>query len=312
MNMRIVTILLIKREKFYMRNKALRLRAKEVIKDNKNIVNKIFFVMTILMAILFIILNPIIKNTVDTIMKFAKLNGGGFVGYNQVLDMISIGISLTIVTLFSDFILCPLSLDLIRNEPFNKESIKSRLKSIDKYFISKLISFSIQALWYIVLNIVVILISIIFLFGAINLVSSISSYSEGHFLKGQFYFILISIIFLVIFIFSINVIIFSETFVLPFIALDTQNNFNRKDILKIYMSVMKKNRIKSFKLMLGFIPQGLLLLFGVMIFYYVVSVVNYTIILILLGIITLIIMASYPKIMITLALAYERMYNYSE
>ena len=78
------------------------------------------------------------------------------------------------------------------------------------------------------------------------------------------------------------------------------------------MSVMKKNRIKSFKLMLGFIPQGLLLLFGVMIFYYVVSVVNYTIILILLGIITLIIMASYPKIMITLALAYERMYNYSE
>ncbi|QJA07587.1 hypothetical protein HF520_00895 [Romboutsia sp. CE17] len=295
-----------------MRNKALRLRAKEVIKDNKNIVNKIFFVMTILMAILFIILNPIIKNTVDTIMKFAKLNGGGFVGYNQVLDMISIGISLTIVTLFSDFILCPLSLDLIRNEPFNKESIKSRLKSIDKYFISKLISFSIQALWYIVLNIVVILISIIFLFGAINLVSSISSYSEGHFLKGQFYFILISIIFLVIFIFSINVIIFSETFVLPFIALDTQNNFNRKDILKIYMSVMKKNRIKSFKLMLGFIPQGLLLLFGVMIFYYVVSVVNYTIILILLGIITLIIMASYPKIMITLALAYERMYNYSE
>ena len=295
-----------------MRNKALRLRAKEVIKDNKNIVNKIFFVMTILMAILFIILNPIIKNTVDTIMKFAKLNGGGFVGYNQVLDMISIGISLTIVTLFSDFILCPLSLDLIRNEPFNKESIKSRLKSIDKYFISKLISFLIQALWYIVLNIVVILISIIFLFGAINLVSSISSYSEGHFLKGQFYFILISIIFLVIFIFSINVIIFSETFVLPFIALDTQNNFNRKDILKIYMSVMKKNRIKSFKLMLGFIPQGLLLLFGVMIFYYVVSVVNYTIILILLGIITLIIMASYPKIMITLALAYERMYNYSE
>ena len=295
-----------------MRNKALRLRAKEVIKDNKNIVNKIFFVMTILMAILFIILNPIIKNTVDTIMKFAKLNGGGFVGYNQVLDMISIGISLTIVTLFSDFILCPLSLDLIRNEPFNKESIKSRLKSIDKYFISKLISFSIQALWYIVLNIVVILISIIFLFGAINLVSSISSYSEGHFLKGQFYFILISIIFLVIFIFSINVIIFSETFVLPFIALDTQNNFNRKDILKIYMSVMKKNRIKSFKLMLGFIPQGLLLLFGVMIFYYVVSVVNYTIILILLGIITLIIMASYHKIMITLALAYERMYNYSE
>ena len=223
-----------------MRNKALRLKAKEVIKDNKNIVNKIFFVMTILMAILFIILNPIIKNTVDTIMKFAKLNGGGFVGYNQVLDMISIGISLTIVTLFSDFILCPLSLDLIRNEPFNKESIKSRLKSIDKYFISKLISFSIQALWYIVLNIVVILISIIFLFGAINLVSSISSYSEGHFLKGQFYFILISIIFLVIFIFSINVIIFSETFVLPFIALDTQNNFNRKDILKIYMSVMKK------------------------------------------------------------------------
>ena len=295
-----------------MRNKALRLKAKEVIKDNKDIVNKIFFIMTIFMAILFIILNPIIKNTVDTIMKFAKLNGGGFVGYNQVLDMISIGISLTIVTLFSDFILCPLSLDLIRNEPFNKESIKSRLKSIDKYFISKLISFSIQALWYIVLNIVVILISIIFLFGAINLVSSISSYSEGHFLKGQFYFILISIIFLVIFIFSINVIIFSETFVLPFIALDTQNNFNRKDILKIYMSVMKKNRIKSFKLMLGFIPQGLLLLFGVMIFYYVVSVVNYTIILILLGIITLIIMASYPKIMITLALAYERMYNYSE
>ena len=295
-----------------MRNKVLRLKAKEVIKDNKNIVNKIFFVMTILMAILFIILNPIIKNTVDTIMKFAKLNGGGFVGYNQVLDMISIGISLTIVTLFSDFILCPLSLDLIRNEPFNKESIKSRLKSIDKYFISKLISFSIQALWYIVLNIVVILISIIFLFGAINLVSSISSYSEGHFLKGQFYFILISIIFLVIFIFSINVIIFSETFVLPFIALDTQNNFNRKDILKIYMSVMKKNRIKSFNLMLRFIPQCLLLLFGVMIFYYVVSVVNYTIILILLGIITLIIMASYPKIMITLALAYERMYNYSE
>ena len=295
-----------------MRNKALRLKAKEVIKDNKDIVNKIFFIMTIFMAILFIILNPIIKNTVDTIMKSVKLNEGVFVGYNQVLDMISIGISLTIVTLFSDFILCSLSLDLIRNEPFNKDSIKSRLNSIDKYFISKLISFLIQALWYIVLNIVVILISIIFLFGAINLVSSISSYSEGHFLKGQFYFILISIIFLVIFIFSINVIIFSETFVLPFIALDTQNNFNRKDILKIYMSVMKKNRIKSFKLMLGFIPQGLLLLFGVMIFYYVVSVVNYTIILILLGIITLIIMASYPKIMITLALAYERMYNYSE
>lgn len=78
------------------------------------------------------------------------------------------------------------------------------------------------------------------------------------------------------------------------------------------MSVMKKNRIKSFKLMLRFIPLGLLLLFGVMIFYYVVSVVNYTIMLILLGTMTLIIMLSYPKIMITLALAYERMYNYSE
>ena len=294
-----------------MRNKALRLKAKEVIKDNKNIVNKIFFVMTILMAILFIILNPIIKNTVDTIMKFAKLNGGGFVGYNQVLDMISIGISLTIVTLFSDFILCPLSLDLIRNEPFNKESIKSRLKSIDKYFISKLISFSIQALWYIALSLIAILISVVFIIVAVNLFNTVASDNSGFSSKIQFYILLISTIFLMIFIFSINVIIFSETFVLSFIALDTQNNFKKKDIFKVYMSVMKKNRIKSFKLILGFIPQYLSILFVVTIFYHVVNVVNYTMILILVGIMALVIMASYPKIIITLALAYENMYNYS-
>ena len=92
-------------------------------------------------------------------MKSVKLNDGAYMGYKQLLDMMSIGISLMIVTLFSDFILCSLSLDLIRNEPFNKESIKSRLNLIDKYLVAKLISFAIQFLWYIVLNLIRILIS---------------------------------------------------------------------------------------------------------------------------------------------------------
>jgi hypothetical protein len=295
-----------------MRNKELRLKGKEIIKNNKNVVNKIFFITMIFMAILFIILNPIIKNIVDTVMKSIKLNDGAYAGYKQLLDMISIGISLMIITVFSDFILCSLSLDLIRNEPFNKESIKSRLNSIDKYLISKLISATIQSLWYIVLNLMRILISTILLVGAFSLFAEISSHSGSPFFKVQFYFLLIAVIFLVFFIFSINVIIFSETFVLPFIALDTQNNFKKKDIFKVYMSVMKKNRIKAFKLVLGFIPQGLLLLLGVVFFYHAVNAVNYTMILVLLGIMTPIIMGLYPKIMITLALAYERMYNYSE
>ena len=295
-----------------MGNKELRLKGKEIIKNNKNVVNKTFFITMIFMAILFIILNPIIKNIVGIIMKSIKLDGGEYMGYKQLLDMMSIGISLMIVTLFSDFILCSLSLDLIRNEPFNKESIKSRLNLIDKYLVAKLISFAIQSLWYIVLNLIRILISAIVLVGAFSLLAEISSDSGSASFKVQFYFMLISTVFLVFFIFSINVIIFSETFILPFIALDNQNNFNKKDIFKTYRAVMKKNRIKSFKLMFGFIPQGVLLLFGVLIFYHAVNALNYTMILILLGIMTPIIMALYPKIMITLALAYERMYNYSE
>ncbi|GAA0866023.1 hypothetical protein [Paraclostridium tenue] len=295
-----------------MGNKELRLKGKEIIKNNKNVVNKTFFITMIFMAILFIILNPIIKNIVGIIMKSIKLDGGEYMGYKQLLDMMSIGISLMIVTLFSDFILCSLSLDLIRNEPFNKESIKSRLNLIDKYLVAKLISFAIQSLWYTVLNLIRILISAIVLVGAFSLLAEISSNSGSVSFKVQFYFMLISTVFLVFFIFSINVIIFSETFILPFIALDNQNNFNKKDIFKTYRTVMKKNRIKSFKLMFGFIPQGVLLLFGVLIFYHAVNALNYTMILILLGIMTPLIMALYPKIMITLALAYERMYNYSE
>lgn len=295
-----------------MGNKELRLKGKEIIKNNKNVVNKTFFITMIFMAILFIILNPIIKNIVGIIMKSIQLDGGEYMGYKQLLDMMSIGISLMIVTVFSDFILCSLSLDLIRNEPFNKESIKSRLNLIDKYLVAKLISFAIQSLWYIVLNLIRILISAIVLVGAFSLLAEISSNSGSASFKVQFYFMLISTVFLVFFIFSINVIIFSETFILPFIALDNQNNFNKKDIFKTYRAVMKKNRIKSFKLMFGFIPQGVLLLFGVLIFYHAVNALNYTMILILLGIMTPIIMALYPKIMITLALAYERMYNYSE
>ena len=295
-----------------MENKELRLKGKEIIKNNKNVVNKTFFITMIFMAILFIMLNPIIKNIVGIIMKSIKLDGGEYMGYKQLLDMMSIGISLMIVTVFSDFILCSLSLDLIRNEPFNKESIKSRLNLIDKYLIAKLISFAIQSLWYIVLNLIRILISAIVLVGAFSLLTEISTNSGSDSFKLQFYFMLISTVFLVFFIFSINVIIFSETFILPFIALDNQNNFNKKDIFKTYRAVMKKNRIKSFKLMFGFIPQGVLLLFGVLIFYHAVNALNYTMILILLGIMTPIIMALYPKIIITLALAYERMYNYSE
>ena len=42
----------------------LNLKATEIINDNKNMVNKVFFIMTIFMVILFMILNPIIKNTV--------------------------------------------------------------------------------------------------------------------------------------------------------------------------------------------------------------------------------------------------------
>ena len=216
-----------------MGNKELRLKGKEIIKNNKNVVNKTFFITMIFMAILFIILNPIIKNIVGIIMKSIKLDGGEYMGYKQLLDMMSIGISLMIVTLFSDFMLCSLSLDLIRNEPFNKESIKSRLNLIDKYLVAKLISFAIQSLWYIVLNLIRILISAIVLVGAFSLLAEISSNSGSASFKVQFYFMLISTVFLVFFIFSINVIIFSETFILPFIALDNQNNFNKKDIFII-------------------------------------------------------------------------------
>lgn len=223
-----------------MGNKELSLKGKEVIKNNKNVVNKTFFITMIFMAILFIILNPIIKNIVGIIMKSIKLDGGEYMGYRQLLDIMSIGISLMIVTVFSDFILCSLSLDLIRNEPFNKESIKSRLNLIDKYLVAKLISFAIQSLWYIVLNLIRILISAIVFVGAFSLLAEISSNSGSASFKVQFYFMLISTVFLVFFIFSINVIIFSETFILPFIALDNQNNFNKKDIFKTYRAVMKK------------------------------------------------------------------------
>lgn len=295
-----------------MKNKALRLKGKAIVKDNKNIVNKTFFITLIFMSILFIILNPIIKNIVDIVMKSMELNNGMYGAYNPVLSIISIGITLMTTTIFSDFILYSLALDLIQDVPFNKESIKSRVKSLDKYILSKFISFVIQFFWYIVFNIVRILISIIFVFGVFNLFISILNGNESTFFRGQIYFLIIVIAFLVFFTFSVNIIIFLETFTLPFIALDTQNNFKKKHILKIHKSIMKKNRLNTFKLIVGFIPQVFLLIFGVGVFYYSINVLNYTMGLIIFCIMTLIIIVLYPKIIITLALAYERMYNYSE
>lgn len=294
-----------------MRNKVLRLNAKDIIKNNRDTVNKIFSITIIFMSILFVILNPIVKSIIDIIMKSIELNDGSYMVYNEILNIMSLGISLMLVTVFSDFILCSLSLDLIRNEPFDKHSIKLRFNSIDKYMISKLISLTIQSVWYIILNLLRVVISIIFMVGALSLFAQISN-GGSNFSKGTFYFLLFSTVFLVFLIFIINIIIFSETFVLPFIALDTQNNFKKKDIFKVYMSIMKKNRIKSLKLLLGFVPNILLLLCGVIIFYYIFNAVSHTMILLAFGIITLLILALYPKIMITLALAYERMYNYSE
>lgn len=56
-------------------------------------------------------------------MKSIKLNYGAYEGYKQLLDMMSIGINLMIVIVFSDFIFFSLKF----NDNFNQVTLKDIL-----------------------------------------------------------------------------------------------------------------------------------------------------------------------------------------
>lgn len=74
---------------------------------------------------------------------------------------------------------------------------------------------------------------------------------------------------------------------------------------------MKKNRFKSFKLIFSFLPMVFILLGLFLIYLCVGNIISTTIMMIFLGIIGICSIVFYPYILITMALFYKRIYNYS-
>lgn len=114
-----------------------------------------------------------------------------------------------------------------------------------------------------------------------------------------------------IFLCTINFIIYANIFSLPFIALDEENEVRVRDIYKTYRKIMKKNRFKSFKLILSFLPMVFILIGLFLIYLCVGNIISTTIMMSFLGLIGILSIVFYPYILITMALFYKRIYNYS-
>lgn len=283
-------------------NKALRLSAKEIIKENKHEILKAFSGIIILLLGTFFLINPLVKDFIQVIMKSLNLDNKAYVLYNATVNIISVGISFTISSLIPEFIAVSIALELVENNTFSLNSIKLRLNKISNYLYSKLIAILIQIVWYVILNISRVALTVVFLIT----VASVFSLGGISVTLG-----VIENLSFFIFLCTINFIIYTNIFSLPFIALDGENEFKNRDIYKTYRKIMKKNRFKSFKLIFSFLPMVFILIGLFLIYLCVGNIISTTIMMIFLGIIGIFSIIFYPYILITMALFYKRIYNYS-
>ncbi|WP_250673271.1 hypothetical protein LZ906_017065 (plasmid) [Paraclostridium ghonii] len=285
-----------------MNNKALRLSAKKIIIENKREILKVFSGIIILLLGTFFLINPLVKNFIEMIMKSLDLDNKVYVLYNATVNIISVGISFTISSLIPEFIAVSIALELVENNTFSLSSVKLRLNKISNYLYSKLIAILIQIVWYVILNISRIALTVVFLIT----IASVFSLGGISVTLG-----VIENLSFLIFLCTINFIIYANIFSLPFIALDGENEFKIRDIYKTYRKIMKKNRFKSFKLILSFLPMVFILIGLFLIYLCVGNIISTTIMMIFLGLIGILSIVFYPYILITMALFYKRIYNYS-
>ncbi|WP_195947843.1 hypothetical protein [Paraclostridium bifermentans] len=285
-----------------MNNTVLRLSAKEIIKENKHEILKVFSGIIILLLGTFFLINPLVKDFIQMIMKSLNLDNKVYVLYNATVNIISVGISFTISSLIPEFIAVSIALELVENNTFSLSSVKLRLNKISNYLYSKLIAILIQIVWYVILNISRVALTVVFLIT----IASVFSLGGISVTLG-----LIENLSFIIFLCTINFIIYANIFSLPFIALDGENEFKTRDIYKTYRRIMKKNRFKSFKLILSFLPMVFILLGLFLIYLCVGNIISTTIMMIFLGIIGIFSIIFYPYILITMTLFYKRIYNYS-
>lgn len=285
-----------------MNNKALRLSAKEIIKENKHEILKVFSGIIILLLGTFFLINPLVKDFTQMIMKSLNLDNKAYVLYNATVNIISVGISFTISSLIPEFIAVSIALELVENNTFSLNSVKLRLNKISNYLYSKLIAILIQIVWYVILNISRVALTVVFLIT----IACIFSLGRLSFTLG-----VIENLSFIIFLCTINFIIYANIFSLPFIALDGENEFEIRDIYKTYRKIMKKNRFKSLKLILSFLPMVFILIGAFLIYLCLWNIISTTIMMIFLGIIGICSIVFYPYILITMALFYKRIYNYS-
>lgn len=285
-----------------MNNTVLRLSAKEIIKENKHEILKVFSGIIILLLGTFFLINPLVKDFIQMIMKSLNLDNKAYVLYNATVNIISVGISFTISSLIPEFIAVSIALELVENNTFSLNSVKLRLNNISNYLYSKLIAILIQIVWYVILNISRVALTVVFLIT----IASVFSLGGISVTLG-----LIENLSFIIFLCTINFIIYANIFSLPFIALDGENEFKTRDIYKTYRRIMKKNRFKSFKLILSFLPMVFILLGLFLIYLCVGNIISTTIMMIFLGIIGIFSIIFYPYILITMTLFYKRIYNYS-
>lgn len=285
-----------------MNNKALRLSAKEIIKENKHEILKVFSGIIILLLGTFFLINPLVKDFIQMIMKSLNLDNKAYVLYNATVNIISVGISFTISSLIPEFIAVSIVLELVENNTFSLNFVKLRLNKISNYLYSKLIAILIQIVWYAILNISRVALTVVFLIT----IACIFSLGRLSFILG-----VIENLSFIIFLCTINFIIYANIFSLPFIALDGENEFKIRDIYKTYRKIMKKNRFKSFKLIFSFLPMVFILIGAFLIYLCLWNIISTTIMMIFLGIIGICSIIFYPYILITMALFYKRIYNYS-
>lgn len=285
-----------------MNKKALRLSAKEIIKENKHEILKVFSGIIILLLGTFFLINPLVKDFIQMIMKSLNLDNKAYVLYNATVNIISVGISFTISSLIPEFIAVSIVLELVENNTFSLNFVKLRLNKISNYLYSKLIAILIQIVWYAILNISRVALTVVFLIT----IACIFSLGRLSFILG-----VIENLSFIIFLCTINFIIYANIFSLPFIALDGENEFKIRDIYKTYRKIMKKNRFKSFKLIFSFLPMVFILIGAFLIYLCLWNIISTTIMMIFLGIIGICSIIFYPYILITMALFYKRIYNYS-
>lgn len=282
--------------------KELRLSAKTIIKEHKKEISNIFSVLIILSSFTFFFVNPIIKSFLKEILKIFETDIKFYPMYNMTLDVTSLGISSTIALIIPDFIGISIIMNLIENNTVSLNSIKLNFSKINHYLCSKLITILIQSGWYLALNIIKLILCLV------CLIIACSVFSLG--LTSVFLFIIIPIAYIV-FLFIINFLIYTNLFAISFIALDGEYETKPRDIYKTYRKIMKKNRFKSFKLLLNILPMFILMTL-VLGFGDKLMSFSKTITITLMLVNQFLLIYFYPYILITLGLFYKRILNYAE